>query len=70
MTIVIVKISIPKVEIAVLKNWRIFGEKYLPQSVRLLEGGIEMLFGRIPYEHAVSLQGASLTHPILYNHHQ
>ena len=31
--------SIPKVKIAVLKNLLIFGEKYLPQSVRLLEGG-------------------------------
>ena len=30
--------SIPKVKIAVLKNLLIFGEKYLPQSVRLLEG--------------------------------
>ena len=32
--------SIPKVKIAVLKNLLIFGEKYLPQSVRLLEGGV------------------------------
>ena len=39
MTIVIVKMSIPKVKIAVLKNMLIFDEKYLPQSVRLLEGG-------------------------------
>jgi len=31
--------SIPKVKIAVLKNLLIFGEKYLPQSIRLLEGG-------------------------------
>jgi len=31
--------SVPKVKIAVLKNLLIFGEKYLPQSVRLLEGG-------------------------------
>ena len=61
MTIVIVKMSIPKVKIAVLKNLLIFGEKYLPQSVRLLEGGgVESLFGRIPFEHAVSLYGASL----------
>ena len=53
--------SIPKVKIAVLKNLLIFGEKYLPQSVRLLEGGgVESLFGRIPFEHAVSLYGASL----------
>ena len=53
--------SIPKVKIAVLKNLLIFGEKYLPQSVRLLEGGAaEMLFGRIPFEHALSLPGASL----------
>ena len=52
MTIVIVKISIPEVTIAVLKNLLIFGEKYLPQSVRLLEGGgVETLFGRIPFEH-------------------
>ena len=35
----IVKISIPKVKMAVLKNLLIFGEKYLSQSVRLLEGG-------------------------------
>ena len=61
MTTVIVKISIPKVKIAVLKNLPIFGEKYLPQSVRLLKGGwVEMLFGRMPFEHAVSLHGASL----------
>ena len=54
--------SIPKVKIAVLKNLLIFGEKYLPQSVRLLEGGgVESLFGRIPFEHASSLCGASLT---------
>ena len=33
------KMSIPKVKIAVLKNLLIFGEKSLPQSVRLLEGG-------------------------------
>ena len=53
--------SIPKVKIAVLKNLLIFGEKYLPQSVRLLEGGgVETLFGRIPFEHASSLCGASL----------
>ena len=54
LTIVIVSISIPKVKNAVLKN--------LPQSVRLLEGrGVEMLFGRMPFEHAVSLHGASLS---------
>ena len=54
--------SIPKVKIAVLKNLLIFGEKYLPQSGRLLEGGgVETLFGRIPFEHASSLCGASLT---------
>ena len=53
--------SIPKVKIAVLKNLLIFGEKYLPQSVHLLEGGwVEMLFGRMPFEHAVSFRGASL----------
>ena len=60
MTIVVVKMSIPKVKIAVLKNLLIFGEKYLPQSVRLLEGGVETLFGRMPFEHALSLHGASL----------
>jgi len=61
LTIVFVKISIPKVKIGVLKNLLIFGEKDLPQSVRLLEGrGIETLFGRMPFEHAVSLCGASL----------
>ena len=53
--------SDPKVKIAVLKNLLIFNEKYLPQSVRLLEGGgVETLFGRIPFEHALSLCGASL----------
>ena len=55
--------SIPKVKIDVLKNLLIFGEKYLPQSVRLLEGGgrgVETLFGRKPFEHAVSLFEASL----------
>ena len=31
--------SISKVKIAVLKNLLIFGEKYLPQSIRLFEGG-------------------------------
>ena len=62
MTIVIVKMSIPKVKIAVLKNLLIFGEKYLPQSVRLLEGGgVETLSGRMPFEHAFFLRGASLT---------
>ena len=62
MTIVIVKISISKVKIAVLKNLLIFGEKYLPQSVRLLEGGgVETLFGRMPFEHGFSLHGASLS---------
>ena len=54
--------SIPKVKIAVLKNLLIFGEKYLPQSLRLLEGGgVETLFGRMPFEHAFSLHGSSLT---------
>ena len=63
MTTVIVKISIPKVKIAVLKNLLIFGEKYLPQSVRLLEGGgVETLSGRMPFEHAFFLHGASLCH--------
>ena len=54
-----------KVKIAVLKNLLIFGEKSLPQSVRLLEGGggFETLFGRIPFEHAASLCGASLREP-------
>ena len=47
--------SIPEVKITVLKNLLIFGEKYLPQSVRLLEGrGVETLFGRMLFEHAVS----------------
>ena len=57
--------SIPKVKIAVLKNLLIFDEKYLPQSVRLLEGGggVETLFGRMPFEHALSLHGASLSGP-------
>ena len=66
MTIVIVKMSISKVKIAVLKNLLIFGEKYLPQSVRLLEGGwgVETLFGRMPFEHAVSLSGASFSNNI------
>ena len=54
--------SIPKVKIAVLKNLLIFGKKYLPQSVRLLEGGgVETLFGNMPFEHALSLSGSSLT---------
>ena len=62
MTIVIVKISIPEVKIAVVKNLLIFGEKYLPQSVRLLEGrGVETLFGSMPFEHAVFLHGPSLS---------
>ena len=53
--------SIPKVKIAVLKNLLIFDEKYLPQSVRLLEGGgVETLFGRIPFEHRSFLYGSSL----------
>ena len=61
MTTVIFKITIPKVKIAVSKNLPIFGEKYLPQSVRLLEGGgVETLSGRIPFEHAYFLRGASL----------
>ena len=59
--------SILKVKTAVLKNLLIFGEKYLPQSVRLLEGqGVETLFGRMPFEHAVSLCGASLTESAPY----
>ena len=63
---VIVSISIPNVKNAVLKNLLIFGQKSLPQSVRLLEPqvegrGVEMLFGKMPFEHAVSLRGASLT---------
>ena len=58
--------SIPKVKIAVLKNLLIFGEKYLPQSASLLEGrGVETLFGRMPFEHALSLPGASLTLDVL-----
>ena len=58
--------SIPKVKIAVLKNLLIFGKKYLPQSVRLLEGrGVEMVFGKMPFEHAVSLRGASLSNQYL-----
>ena len=33
----------------------------MPQSIRLLEGGwVEMLFGKMPFEHAVSLHGPSL----------
>ena len=61
---VIVKISIPKVKVAVLKNLLIFGEKYLSQSVRLLEGGlgVERLFGQIPFECAVSLLGSFPRH--------
>ena len=43
------------------RNLPIFGKKYMPQSVCLPEGGIETLFGRIPFEHALSLYGASLT---------
>ena len=56
---VIVKMSIPKVEIAVLKNLLIFDEMCLPQSVRLLEGvgGVEILFGRIPFEHRLFTRG-------------
>ena len=51
-----------KVKIAVLKNLLIFDEKSLPQSVRLLEGGgVETLFGRIPFEHRSFLHGSSLT---------
>ena len=50
---------------AVFKNLLIFGKKYLPQSVRLLEGRVEMLFGRMPFEHAVSLRGASLSNQYL-----
>ena len=66
MTTVIVQIYIPKVKIAALKNLLIFGEKYLPQSVRLLEGrGVETLFGRMPFEHELSLHEASLTLTIL-----
>ena len=38
MTIVIVKMSISKVKIAVLENLLIFGEEYLPQIFRLLDG--------------------------------
>ena len=58
--------SIAKVNIAALKNLLIFGDKYLPQSVCLLDGRkvefqLEMLFGRMPFEHAVSLRGASLS---------
>ena len=53
--------SIAKVKFAVLKKLLIFGEKYLTQSVRLLEGGVESLFGRILFEHALSLRGASLS---------
>ena len=44
-TIVIVKISIPKVKIVVLKTHIL----YVPQSVYLLEGS-ETLYGRIPFE--------------------
>ena len=59
---VIVKISIFEVKIAVLKNLLIFGAKYLPKTVRLLEGGVgvEMLFGQIPFEHLKSLDKSSL----------
>ena len=69
--LVIVKISFPIVKIAVLKNLLIFDEKYLPQSVRLLEGegGVEMLFGRMPFEHAVFLLGASLTLKSVFSSH-
>ena len=52
----------PKSKNATFKNLPIFGKKYLPQSVRLLEGGrwVETLFGRMPFEHALSLHDASL----------
>ena len=51
-----------KVKIAVIKNLIknliIFGGKYVPQSVRLLAGwGLETGFGKIQFEHAVSLTG-------------
>ena len=55
--------SIPIVKIAVLKNLLIFGKKYLPESVPFAwgVGGVETLFGRMSFEHAVSLCGASLS---------
>ena len=57
--IVIVKISITKVKDAVLKQFFIFGENYLPHGVGLLEGGrVETLFGLL-FEHAVSARGPS-----------
>ena len=45
------------------KKLTVFRRKLLPQSVRLLEGGggIEKLFGRIPFEQQFSCAGASLT---------
>ena len=63
MFVVIVKISIPKVKIAVLKNLPIFGEKYLPQSVRLLEGGGELK--RYSAEFRLNMQHPCVGLPLL-----
>ena len=54
--------KVPKVKIDILKNLLIFDKKYLSQSVRMLEEGrgVEMLFGEISFEHAVSFLGVSL----------
>ena len=58
LTIVIVKISLPKVKIAVLKNLLIWATITCHKASVCLRGG-ETLFGRMPFEHAVSLHGAS-----------
>ena len=64
-TIVIVKISIPKAsQFIVLENVLIFGKKYVPQRLRLLEGGGgETLFRQILFECAIASPGSSLIRP-------
>ena len=59
LTLVVVKIFIPKVKMAVLRIFCIFGEKYVPQS------RVEMIYGKIPLETASVLCGAPLSECLL-----
>ena len=59
MTLVTVKIFIPKIKIAVLRN---FGRKFVPQSARICAiGGVKSQFGQCPNIHGFLLGGASLS---------
>ena len=59
-SLIYIEIYIPKVGIAVLKFFLIFGIKYLPQGARLTGLWVKTLFGKIPFEQAHLLYWSSV----------